>query len=325
MKYELNGVSLRRVNTTHNFVDVDVANEIDLDSYYVKVNTDASGLGTARDGSNGLPILAFNNTAQAGGRSVRATQNVQFETMTPNVQVMLPTTTQISTRVRTVSATSVDGTEISFQDQGYEPINLNEQNSFTTPRIICSEVNELQHLSSLPGNKSFTMEMTLSTQNKNVSPVIDLDRINVITTTNRINRAVTDFIGDNRVDSDLLDPSAAVYVTKRIDLETPATALDVRFAAFRDESNDIRVLYKLYRPDAPEGDQPYIPFPGYGNLSDGTSDQNIASSNNGEYLDYKFTANNLPKFTGFTIKVVLNGTNQAVVPKLKEFRAIALA
>jgi hypothetical protein len=325
MKYELNGVSLRRVNTTHNFVDVDVANEIDLDSYYVKINTAASGLGTARDGSNGLPILAFNNTAQAGGRSVRATQNVQFETMTPNVQIMLPTTTQISTRVRTVSATSVDGTEISFQDQGYEPINLNEQNSFTTPRIICSEVNELQHLSSLPGNKSFTMEMTLSTQNRNVSPVIDLDRINVITTTNRINRAVTDFIGDNRVDSDLLDPSAAVYVTKRIDLETPATALDVRFAAFRDESNDIRVLYKLYRPDAPDGDQPYILFPGYGNLSDGTPDRNIASSNNGEYLDYKFTANNLPEFTGFTIKVVLNGTNQAIVPKLKEFRAIALA
>lgn len=325
MKYELAGVSLRRVNTTHNFADVDVSNDIKLDSYYIKINTSSTGLGTARDGSNGLPILAFNDTEQAGGRNVRATQNIQFETLTPNVQIMVPSTTQIATRVRTVSATSVDGTEISFQDYGYEPINLNAVNQFTTPRIICSEINELDKLSSLPGNKSFTMEMTLSTQNRNVSPVIDLDRINVITTTNRIDNSITNFVGDNRVNSDLTDPSAATYVTKRVNLENPATSLDIRFAAFRDESNDIRVLYKLYRNDAPDVDQPYVLFPGYANLGDGTPDTNIASSNNNEYRDYKFTANNLPEFTGFTIKVVMTGTNQSFVPKIKEFRAIALA
>jgi len=325
MKYELNGVSLRRINTTHNFADVDVANNIDLDSYYIKINTTSTGLGTSRDGSNGLPILAFDSTKQGGGRSVRATQNIQFETITPNVQIMLPSTTQIATRARTVSGTSVDGTEVSFQDKGYEPINLNEINSLSSPRIICAEVNELEHLSNLPGNKSFTMEMTLSTQNRNVSPVIDLDRINIITTSNRINNVVTDFAKDGRVNSDLTDPTAAAYVTKRVNLENPATALDVRFAAFRDQSNDIRVLYKLYRADAPDGDQPYILFPGYNGLLDGNPDTRVPSSNNNEYLDYKFSVNDLPEFTGFSIKVVFTGTNQAVVPKIKEFRAIALA
>jgi len=202
---------------------------------------------------------------------------------------------------------------------------LNEINSLSSPRIICAQVNELEHLSNLPGNKSFTMEMTLSTQNRNVSPVIDLDRINIITTSNRINNVVTDFANDGRVNSDLTDPTAAAYVTKRVNLENPATALDVRFAAFRDQSNDIRVLYKLYRADAPDGDQPYILFPGYNGLLDGNPDTRVPSSNNNEYLDYKFSVNDLPEFTGFSIKVVFTGTNQAVVPKIKEFRAIALA
>jgi hypothetical protein len=37
-KYELNGVSLRRINKTHNFSDADlVTYPTDLDHYYVKV------------------------------------------------------------------------------------------------------------------------------------------------------------------------------------------------------------------------------------------------------------------------------------------------
>jgi hypothetical protein len=325
MKYELGGISLRRINTTHNFVDVDVANEITLDSYYIKVNTTSTGIGTARDGTNGLPILGAESSTFGGGSGVRATQNIQFETITPNVQLSVPTNTEISTRIRTVTSTSVDGTEISFNDVGYEPINLNSINNLNSPRIICSQVNETDKLSNLPGNKSFTMEMTLSSFSPNLSPAIDLDRINIITTSNRIDRPIIDFINDSRVNLDQIDPSSATYVTKRINLENPATSIDVRFAAVRNLSNDIRVLYKIFRADSPDGDQPYILFPGYNKLGDGTSDSIVATSKIDEFLDYRYTVDNLSPFNGFVIKLIMVGTNQASVPRIKEFRAIALA
>ena len=47
-KYEMNGISLRRINKTHTFTDVDVSNyPIEMDSYYLKVDT-SSKTGTKK-------------------------------------------------------------------------------------------------------------------------------------------------------------------------------------------------------------------------------------------------------------------------------------
>ena len=45
---------------------------------------------------------------------------------------------------------------------------------------------------------------------------------------------------------------------------------------------------------------------------------------NNEFKEYQFTADNLPEFTGFSIKIVMSGTNQAQPPRIKELRAIAV-
>jgi len=80
-------------------------------------------------------------------------------------------------------------------------------------------------------------------------------------------------------------------------------------------------------------------FPGYDNLSF-TSDQGYlvvdSSKNNGkpdsyvppsldnEFLEYQFTADNLDLFVGYTIKIVMSGTNQARPPRIKDLRTIAV-
>jgi len=43
-----------------------------------------------------------------------------------------------------------------------------------------------------------------------------------------------------------------------------------------------------------------------------------------QFLEYQFTADNLDLFTGYTIKIVMSGTNQAYPPRIKEFRTIAV-
>jgi hypothetical protein len=60
------------------------------------------------------------------------------------------------------------------------------------------------------------------------------------------------------------------------------------------------------------------------NNNNGRSDSNVRSSLNNEYLEYTFTADNLPAFTGFQIKVIGSGTNQAYSPIIKDLRVIAI-
>ena len=77
-------------------------------------------------------------------------------------------------------------------------------------------------------------------------------------------------------------------------------------------------------------------FPGYDNLNSagqvidpknnsGRSDRQISASLQGQFSEYTFTANNLPQFSAYQIKVELTSTNQAQSPQLMDFRAIALA
>ena len=52
---------------------------------------------------------------------------------------------------------------------------------------------------------------------------------------------------------------------------------------------------------------------------------NVSNITNDPNYDAQFTADNLTEFTGFQIKIVFNGTNEAEAPKFKDLRVIALA
>jgi hypothetical protein len=345
-KYEFNGVSLKRINKTHSLNSATVPNPRTLDTYAIKIDTSSDGVDRSEGNSGGFQPLFFNENKIGGGFVAKATQNIQFEAITPNIATITPAGTYVVARMRTVTGTSIGGNEVSFQDYGFEPIPLDTTTYLPSPRIICSRVNELTRLNDLPGNKSFAMEFILNTDNPRLSSVIDLQRLNIITTSNRIDNPVSDYVDDRRVNLPVGDPHAAVYVSKTVSLSTPAKSLQVRFAAFRDSSSVIRVFYKLNRADLPESDQPYFAFPGYNNLiktgandttdytiidpskNDGLPNENVNSSIigfQGEFLDYLYSQDNLPPFTGFTIKIVMSGTNQASPPRIKELRAIALA
>ena len=331
-KYEFSGVSLRRINKTHdmNSPSATVSDPKDLDFYHIKVDMNSDG--TDRS-SGSLPDRFFSSTKRGGGSNVTASQNIQFETITPNVQTMTPNGTSVGARIRTISATSVDGTEQSFVDQGFESISIDEQNHFETPRMVASKVNENRQLSDLPGNKSMTFEVLLSSDNENLSPVIDLDRVSTILTTNRINDPVSNFASDSRVNRTGEDPCAATYVSNLVKLANPASSLKVNFAAYRRNSADIRVAYKIISKGSTENslDRDFEFFPGFDNpervIADnsGRPDDNVTPSVGSEFKDYEFSIDELPPFTKFQIKIDMIGTNQAEPPFIKDLRAIALA
>ena len=92
------------------------------------------------------------------------------------------------------------------------------------------------------------------------------------------------------------------------------------FDGHRDAEANFRVFYKLFRNDAVDVQQNYVPFNSNG-LSDKTVNPNTTLN---AFSEYKYTAENIPQFNGFMIKVVMTSNNQADAPRFKDFRAIAL-
>ena len=86
----------------------------------------------------------------------------------------------ISAKTRTVSGTSAGGSEVSFQDQGFENIELNTINVLSSPRLVASPVNESARLPELPLNRSNTISIRMLSGDKNLSPVIDTMNSSII-------------------------------------------------------------------------------------------------------------------------------------------------
>jgi hypothetical protein len=343
-KYELNGISLRRINTTHDISDI----SSDIDSYYLEIDLQNNGPDRRYDGlidGNGgnYPRAGFNLESSGGGINAYASENIIYNSIMPMYQIINPgSATNVSAQIRTVSGTSVNGNEISFQDQGYEDVKLNSENLLSSTRIVCSEVNEAEFLSAMPNNKSFITAITLNTRNYNISPMIMLDTSFTEFVSARLNKPIEDYINDNRVNSLTDDPHSAIYVSNTVRLSQPSNTLKVFISAYKHSSADFRVLYSLLRPNSSEIDQSYELFPGYQNLTidnnqDGYLDVIDVNKNNGlpdifvpdslenQFLEYQYTATDIGPFTGFKIKIVMSGTDQANYPRFKDIRTIALA
>jgi hypothetical protein len=338
-KYELNGVSLRRINKTHDLKDVTISDPITFDSYNIKL--DMSSNGVDRTDGTSFPVLYQKQTKSSGGFDIRATQNMPFEIITPVVQNLTVQGTSLSAEVRTITGSSISGNEIPFVDAGFEPITLNSPNYLSSTRLIASKVNEDEKLSNLPGNKSMNMRLILGTTDSKLSPVIDTQRISTILTSNRINSVIDNYATDSRVNIIDEDPSAFQYISKEIVLENSASSIKILLGAHINQYSDIRAFYAI--GENPNFEPIFTPFPGYNNLnargeiiafedSDGLSDVFVPKSNSLgfipqelEYKDYTFTADQLPSFRSYRIKIIMTSTNQSYVPRIKDLRVIALA
>jgi hypothetical protein len=340
-KYELNGVSLGRINKTHDLNDVSVSDPITFDSYHIKLDMSSNGVDIDRSVGTSFPILYANQTKSTGGYNTRATQNMPFEIITPLIQNLTVQGTSLSAEVRTITGSSISGNEIPFIDVGFDPITINAPNYLDSTRIIASKVNEDNKLSNLPGNKSMNMRLTLGTVDTRVSPVLDTQRISTILTSNRVNSVIENYATDARVDSIDEDPSAFQYISKEIALENPASSIKIILDAHINLYSDIRALYSI--SENQNFDPIFTPFPGYTNLntkdeiinfedSSGLPDKFVSQSNSIgftspelEYREYMFTSDQLPSFRSYRIKIILTSTNQVYVPRVKNLRVITLA
>lgn len=342
-KYELNGISLRRINNVTHSVS-----SFEADSYYIQIDrTSTNGKNRSADVTSlpTSPQVSFTSDEFAGGDDVLSSENILFNAVVPTYDFISPVGgnddifTDVSASIRTTSGTSVSGNEPSFVDSGYQDVSLNRYNTLRSVRMVASKVNEDEYLSNLPRSRSFTTNLTLSSNSENLSPMIYL---NGGSSTEFISNRLNQPIDLEKYNSNELvrtideDPHSSVYISQDILLTQPSTSLKVILAAYRHESSDFRVAYKLMREDSTSVEQTFELFPGYKNLNssgvvidptknDGRPDSYVGPNVNGEYSEYTFSAENLDEFVGYTIKIMMSGTNQAYYPKITDLRCIALA
>jgi len=338
-KYELDTVSLRRINTNHNLADSTVVDPRGLDYYTIKV--DMSTNGVDRSVGTSFPQLHFDISKSAGGNNILSSENIPFEIVTPMIQNLTPSSTNLTAQLRTVTGGSIDGTETPYKDMGFSGISLISDNYMSSPRIIASRINETTSLTTLPNNRSLTLNLAFYSSAVNLSPIVDLDRCGLIFTSNRVNNPIDDWVNDSRVKTIENDPNAFVYALNPVTLETGATSIQISLAAHINVTSDIRAFYAV--GEDPNDELIYSPFPGHSNLlstgqvidpskNNGLPDKLLPKTDVIAYLpsqvvwnDYSFTIDNLPTFRYFSIKLVGTGTNQAQPPRIKDLRVIALA
>ena len=192
--------------------------------------------------------------------------------------------------------------------------------------MIASEINEEAKLN---GNKSFTMLIDLSTEKSSLSPVVDLDRCSLITTTNRINQwpggpqpyGQQGLIDRSQDVSTLAvgDQNDCVYITRLARLIKESRSLRIDFQMSRPPESEVRIYYRAFSIGTNESlDSLGWTLVGLPLQYDASPSEEIL------WKDYYYEVTGL-NFNAFQLKIVLRSSNQAKVPLIADLRVIALA
>lgn len=115
----------------------------------------------------------------------------------------------------------------------------------------------------------------------------------------------------------------ANYVTRKFNIENPATSLKIIFNANQPNGSEIRVYYKILPAGSSQSFEDIYNAPEReGLLVD--VDPGI-QANESEFIERTYTVDNLPAFTAVQIKISMRSNNPVNVPRIKALRVIALA
>tara|TARA_B100001778_G_scaffold332991_1_gene340526 strand:- start:600 stop:6071 length:5472 start_codon:yes stop_codon:yes gene_type:complete len=284
-----------------------------------------------------------NANVRGGGANVVVTANTVLNTFLPQIRNLQIRNTSITAQAKLTLGRSFGGAPNSLGSQtsrtngshgyskeaNFSDIILNEFNYTDMSRYILTDSNAApaQHLS---GAKSATIKLNLATNDTKVSPVIDLQRANLVGFENLIDKQHSSNNATLGVKpiltsfTDEIEPTdgthAAKHLTRPVNLEESAVGLKILFAANRPAACEFKVYFRTATSDEDLSTQAFILQPEFSN--------NPADDDNQTFREYEYLPGgqigNLDAFTKFQIKIVMRSTNQSKIPTLKDLRVIAM-
>ena len=325
----LGGIPISFINATHNAADMSSAFKADIDEYLITIPTATWAARVSGSTNTGLNVQGATENVIGGGTTVTSTNNIYYDLLHTEIKsYTLPNTTMTTTFMGTAATQPIlNSTANGYtKDTTSATITLNDNNFLSAPKLVASGINESAEMSS---DKSFTLTNQINSTKSNLSPVIDVEMIGALGIQNRINKVDTS--ADVQAGTYVAateprgDSNAAIYMTKRVQLENPANAIHVFFDGYRistvngttDTSPTIDVYYKVIGPD----DNLQFNDIGWTLATIKKTVQPDAT----DYKEYEYNIEALEEFTGFSIKLVLQSSDSANPPLVENFRAIALS
>lgn len=275
------------------------------------------------------------STQRLGGVNISASRNIMYNTFIPSVATLTPVSTSLSASVKQTEGASfgdIQGGRETVtngayaKDTNYSAITLNEFNDTLTTQMIASDSNSA--LSTLAGDKSFSLLLNLSTSDTKVSPVIDMQRANLTTFENIIDNQDSSATDGFNVPLAIVEEThptsgtaAAKHITNQVTLEEQAVGLKILFAANRPTAANFKVYIKTGSADEALDTQNWVYVEPEADLP--------ADDDGVTFRQYEYLAGgiggSLNPFTVFQVKIVMNSYNASRIPVIQDLRVIALA
>lgn len=296
------GLTLSKFNATHDIA----AGTITVDSVEydtVKENSYLISIEIGSDTESGEGTFG-------GGNDVKATYDMRANVIQPVLGDMTLPGTFLDWSIQTVVR----------DELGYEMDDSVEV--LTSDNIIFDDVERVlpsaDNLALVSGTNTASMlaNCVFTSENSNISPVLDTDRLGLIVVGNSINNDDTD---EENVGG---GEAIARYVTKTVSLNDPAISIKTIVDAAVPPEGSIEVYYRVLRA-------------GESDITKNTWTKKVAvntpakSLDPDDFVEYEFTTgtlldDNIDAFSAFQIKIVMLSSTTARVPKITAFRSIAL-
>ena len=186
-------------------------------------------------GLAGTPV----NEKTGGGRKVRATENRVYDMIAPTLDIIEPVGTSTGVKYNGTSTKTVDSTGLSFvRDGSFVFVNNNALNVLDKPYTVLSTEN--QDIVD-PSGKSLKFEAKLQTTNDRVSPIVNLNASHAVLHSHSVNYPSSPTVADTAAYG---TDSVANYITKKLDLDSISSALDIYVDVSKPEDAAVEVYYK---------------------------------------------------------------------------------
>jgi len=282
------------------------------------INTDWTGYTFAADS-------AATGSIRTGGTNVKSTQQFMFNEYFTTVQTLTPNNTGISGSIKLTSGASWGTDRNEATNSAYSvassftPIIINEVNGTQAPKLIPNSKNQVADAA--------TIKLTLSTSDTKVSPILDLQRASMTFIENSIDKQDSSNTSGFNVPISIVDEtdpyngsSASKHITTVATLAEEAVGIKLFFAAYRPSAGNFKVYYRTSTDAETIRDTSW-------QLASATT--TVPSDEVLVFREYEYLiggeGGQLPAFTSFQIKIVMESTSTSYIPVLKDLRAIALA
>ena len=242
------------------------------------------------------------STGKGGGSGITASINNIMDVVYPYIENIQVPGTKLNFFMKPMNTSfTKDSNEIKILP--------NRNFFFASSRVISGRENKTVNHGS--GVESFDLRCEFESTDSGLSPIIDMNRLSLFAIQNRIN-------SETEGTSANAGPNVSKHITKVITLDEPADKADVFMSVKKPAGTDVELYFRA--SDDADADLSNVAY----TLAVNETDLAIPI-NDRKFQEVHFDTDPLGAgndFAKIQFKIVMKSTNSAIVPEVKDFRAI---